>query len=174
MRILSRVTLLAGAMVLAGCVSAPSAPSMVVLPGSNKSYEQFSRDDAICRSDAQNRVNGSVQTATNNAAGTAVAGTMIGAAAGALIGAASGHAGAGAAIGAGSGLLVGSSMGSNAGQRSSGNLQQQYDMAYKECMYARGDKVPVNYAGQQVAEPQVPPDYYSPQDSDVPPDYTPQ
>lgn len=173
MKILSRVSLLACGMVLAGCVSPPSAPSVMVLPGSNKSYEQFNRDDTICRSDAQNRVNGGTQAAANNAAGTAVAGTVIGAAAGALIGAASGHAGEGAAIGAGSGLLVGSSMGSNAGQRSSGNLQQQYDTAYQECMYARGDKVPVNYGSQQFAEPQVPPDYYPAQDSDVPPDYVP-
>jgi len=41
--------LLVAAVVLAGCASAPTGPSVMVLPGTNKSMEQFQADDARCR-----------------------------------------------------------------------------------------------------------------------------
>ena len=41
--------LLIAAVVLAGCASAPTGPSVMVLPGTNKSMEQFQADDARCR-----------------------------------------------------------------------------------------------------------------------------
>ena len=41
--------LLVAAVVLAGCPSAPTGPSVMVLPGTNKSMEQFQADDARCR-----------------------------------------------------------------------------------------------------------------------------
>lgn len=161
---------------LAGCVSPPSAPDVTALPGSTKSYGQFRQDDILCRNAAQNSVSGGAQTASNNAAGTAAAGTLVGAAAGALIGAASGHAGPGALIGAGSGLLVGSAMGSNTAGMSNGDLQDQYDVIYTQCMYAKGNKVPLPYGYDQSDSSQsaVPPDYQpesSQNNSNVPPDY---
>ena len=40
----------AGALLLlGGCVSMPSGPSMMVLPGTGKSFDQFRADDADCR-----------------------------------------------------------------------------------------------------------------------------
>ncbi|GAB2933185.1 glycine zipper family protein [Hafnia psychrotolerans] len=160
---------------LSGCVAPPSSPDVTVLPGSSKSYGQFRQDDILCRNTAQNSVSGGAQAAANNAAGTAAAGTLVGAAAGALLGAASGQAGPGALIGAGSGLLVGSAMGSNAAGMSNGDLQDQYDVIYTQCMYAKGNKVPVSYRYDQQTDSRqsdVPPDYQPayPQ-SDVPPDY---
>ena len=36
-------------LVLGGCASAPTGPTMMVLPGPGKSLEQFQGDDATCR-----------------------------------------------------------------------------------------------------------------------------
>jgi len=160
---------------LAGCVSPPTRPSVMVLPGTGKSYQQFRYDEMNCRSDAENSTNGGAQAANHSATNTAAAGTVIGAAAGALIGAASGRAGAGAAIGAGSGLLIGSSVASNSSSMSSGDLQDQFDAIYTQCMYAKGNRVPVSGTFSQTDSDQgAPPDYYSNSDaSSVPPDYNP-
>ncbi len=172
-KLLSALNLLACGTLLAGCASAPTGPNVTVLPGSGKSYEQFNHDDAICRDSAQTSTNGGAQAVANNAVGTAAAGTVLGAAAGALIGAATGSAGAGAAIGAGSGLLIGSAVGSNTGQRSAGGLQHHYDVAYTQCMYARGDQIPATYDYRQTYDRSVPPDYAPAPENDVPPDYVP-
>ncbi len=159
---------------LAGCVSAPSGPGVTALPGTGKSYEQFNRDEAMCRGYAQNSLGSGAQTAANSATGTAVAGTAVGAAAGALIGAASGHAGPGALIGAGGGLLVGSAMANNLAWRSSDDLQDRYDTVYTQCMYAKGNKVPVAYGYGEATSSPVPPDYYPAAPAEgVPPDYVP-
>ncbi|MFD3246637.1 glycine zipper family protein [Rahnella aquatilis] len=164
---------------LSGCVSPPTRPDVMVLPGTGKDYQQFRMDEMTCRNDAYSRVNGGAQTANNNAVNTAAAGTVVGAAAGALLGAASHQAGAGALVGAGSGLLIGSAMGSNGAGASSGNLQDQYDTVYIQCMYAKGNKVPVDasygYRSPPQAQSEVPPDYYPPPsgNNDVPPDYVP-
>lgn len=164
---------------LSGCVSPPTRPDVMVLPGTGKDYQQFRMDEMACRNDAYNSVNGGAQTANNNAVNTAAAGTVVGAAAGALLGAASHQAGAGALVGAGSGLLIGSAMGSNGAGASSGNLQNQYDTVYTQCMYAKGNKVPVDasygYSAQPQAQSEVPPDYYPapPGNNDIPPDYVP-
>ena len=71
-----------------------------------------------------------------------MAGTAIGAGLGATIGAASGHVGAGAAIGAGTGLLAGTAAGAGAGQYSGWEAQRRYDIAYQQCMYAKGNLIP--------------------------------
>ena len=80
---------------------------------------------------------------------------MIGAAAGAAIGAVTGRAGPGAAIGAGTGLLFGSAAGSNAAGASYYDAQRRYDHAYVQCMYAKGNQVPVrdNYRGPRMMPP---------------------
>lgn len=129
-------------MLLTGCVTIPTAPMVMALPGSAKGLDQFRADDDYCRGYAQSIVVGPTQAASNNAAGTAAAGTALGAAAGAIIGSASGNAGPGAAIGAGTGLLFGSLAGADMLGYSSYALQRQYDAAYVQCMYARGNKVP--------------------------------
>ena len=140
-------TLLPLAMValLGGCVTMPSGPSVMVLPGTSKSFDQFRVDEGVCRQYAGETVGmtNAGQAAADSATASAVAGTVIGAAAGAAIGAASGQAGPGAAIGAGTGLLFGSVAGSNAAGASYYAVQRRYDAAYMQCMYARGNRVPV-------------------------------
>ncbi|MBK7768625.1 MAG: hypothetical protein IPI44_22870 [Sulfuritalea sp.] len=127
-------------LLLAGCASAPTGPSIMALPGSGKSFEQFRYDDAECRQYAQNQTGGveANQAAVNAGVGSAVVGTVVGALAGAAIG---GQQGAG--YGAGTGLVVGSMAGTGAAQYSAYATQRNYDNAYVQCMYAKGQKVPV-------------------------------
>ena len=135
----SLAALAAAALVLGACaVVPPSGPSVMVLPGDGKSFDQFRADDYECRSFASNQAGGTAQQASIDAGvKSAAIGTAVGAVAGALIG---GHQGAG--VGAGAGLLIGSTAGAGAANRSAYTLQQRYDMAYTQCMYAKGDKIP--------------------------------
>ncbi|HEX2769583.1 MAG TPA: glycine zipper family protein [Geobacteraceae bacterium] len=144
---------------------------MKVLPGSGKSFEQFQADDALCRQWAGQQIGMTPQETVNqNAATGAVAGTLIGASLGAALGAATGNAGAGAAIGAGSGLLVGTASGANAGQVYGMEAQRRYDIAYQQCMYAKGNQVPG--AGTRRVRRASPPPPSQDMNS-VPPDYDP-
>jgi uncharacterized protein YcfJ len=128
---------------VAGCATVPRGPSVMALPGHGKTFDQFQADDAICRQWAAQKIWLSPQeTITQNTASGAAVGTVIGAGLGAAIGAASGHAAAGAAIGAGSGLLVGTASGANAGQYYGREAQRRYDIAYTQCMYAKGNEIP--------------------------------
>jgi len=162
---------------LAGCATLPTGPSVRVLPGHGKSFEQFQADDALCRQWADQQTGTSAQDAANqNTATGAVAGTLIGAGLGAAIGAATGNAGTGAAIGAGSGLLVGTASGANAGQAAAMNVQHRYDNAYQQCMFAKGNQVPgAARRVRRASPPPPPPDMDSaPPDMDsAPPDYDP-
>ncbi|HET6720535.1 MAG TPA: YMGG-like glycine zipper-containing protein [Rhodocyclaceae bacterium] len=146
MKTLTR-SIAAGSLLLIGaCAVTPDGPSVMALPGSGKSFEQFRIDDAACRDYALTQVGGTTanQAATDAAVRSAAVGTAIGAVAGAAIG---GRDGAG--VGAGTGLLFGSAAGSNAAYGSSGALQRRYDNAYIQCMYAKGQKVPVSRAYMQ-------------------------
>ena len=94
-------------------------------------------------------------------------GTLLGAGLGAAIGAATGNPGVGAAIGAGSGLMLGTAGGANAGQLSGREAQQRYDIAYQQCMYAKGNQLPgttVTRTRRIRTIPPPPPDYPVPGD----------
>jgi len=144
MRVLAVSLALAAAVGLTGCVAPPpSGPSVLALPGANKSLAQFQTDDAGCRTYAQ-RVIGPTspsQAAAQSGVGSAAVGTVLGAAAGAAIGAAAGNPAAGAAIGAGTGLVLGAGAGATNAAYSGAAVQRQYDVAYIQCMVANGDKV---------------------------------
>ena len=131
---------------LAACVSAPEGPSVMVLPGSGKSFDQFRADDYECRQFARAQIGGSnaQQAATESGVKSAAVGAAVGATAGALLG---GHRGAG--TGAGAGLAVGALAGTGAAQGSARTLQQRYDAGYVQCMYAKGHRVPVSGQLQQ-------------------------
>jgi hypothetical protein len=135
---------------LAGCVTVPAGPAVTVLPGQYKPWDQFRIDDVECRNYASAAIGGPTQEAQNAAAAQAAGAAAIGAAAGAIIGSVTGQAGQGAAIGAGTGLLFGSAAGNNVAWGSSYGLQQRYDGAYLQCMYAKGNQVPVRGAGRAV------------------------
>lgn len=79
--------LVAAALTLGACATAPRGPSVMVLPGAGKPLEQFQADDGACRQWAAQQP------------------------------------------GAGGG-------------DSSWMVQRRYDIAYQQCMYARGHDIP--------------------------------
>ena len=136
-----RWVVIVGAIFLAaGCASLPSGPSVLALPGTGKSFDEFRLDDDLCRRYASAQVGGvgPNQAANDSAVRNAALGTVIGAVAGAAIG---GNQGAG--VGAGTGLLFGSMAGSTAASSGVYGSQRSYDHAYIQCMYGRGQRVPV-------------------------------
>ena len=141
---------------IAGCASMPNGPSVMVLPGTGLSFEQFRNDDAICQQFAFSQVGGTTanQAGMNSGITSAIVGTALGAAVGAAFG-----GGRGAAIGAGSGLLAGSIVGTGAASSSMYADQQRYDAAYIECMYAKGHQVPVSgqFSGEIAQRVGMPP-----------------
>ena len=140
------VALLIAALALGACtIVPPSGPSVMALPAEGKSFEQFQADDDTCQQYASDRIgNGTPQQAANESgAASAAVGTTIGAAAGALIGVAAGDPAIGAAIGGGSGLLLSSMIGMSNAYASGAALQQRYDIAYTQCMVAKGESVPL-------------------------------
>lgn len=134
------VTLLA----LGACVTTPSGPSVMVLPGTGKTFDQFRADDGTCQQYAAAQVGGQTPDAAASGSGvrSAAVGTILGAAAGAAI-----DGGRGASVGAGSGLALGGLTGTEAAEASSGRLQQRYDFSYQQCMYAQGHRIPAASGG---------------------------
>ncbi|MCE9550608.1 MAG: hypothetical protein K8R50_06320 [Betaproteobacteria bacterium] len=135
------LSILTAVLVLSACTSVPTGPGMLVLPGTGKNFDQFRFDEADCRQYASAQIGGRTanEAAADSGVKSAVVGTAVGATAGALMG---GHNGAG--VGAGAGLLIGSMMGAGTAEHSGYNLQQRYDFAYQQCMYAKGHRVPVS------------------------------
>jgi len=151
------VMVLVGAL-LSGCATIPHGPSVMVLPGSGKNFEQFQVDDAVCRQWASQQVGTTAQkTSTESTVGGAVIGTVVGAAAGAALGAAAGNPAVGAAAGAGVGLLGGTAIGASRADAYGGSVQRRYDMSYTQCMYAKGNQVPVARGSRVQQQPSAPP-----------------
>jgi Glycine-zipper domain len=135
-------------LLLNACAVLPTGPNVMVWPGAGKPFAQFQLDEGDCRSFAQHQLGMAPdQAATQSAITSTALGTVLGAAAGAAIGAAAGNPGVGAAVGAGSGLFLGSVNGVQAGATSVAALQARYDVAYTQCMYAKGHQVPGVAAG---------------------------
>ena len=140
MRSMLRIGAVGALATLAACASIPEGPSMLVLPGTGMSFQQFQSDDAMCRQYALRQSGGSAQQAADaSGVRSAALATAVGAIAGAAV-----NGSRGAAVGAGSGLVVGSMSGAGAGQASAGAMQRRYDHAYVQCMYAQGHRVPVS------------------------------
>ncbi|HYP68416.1 MAG TPA: YMGG-like glycine zipper-containing protein [Thiobacillaceae bacterium] len=141
MRLPIKTSAFALSLLLGACTTMPSGPSVMVLPGTGKSFDQFRADERECKSYALESVGGVTpgQAAQNSGVASAVVGTVVGAAAGAAIG---GHEGAG--VGAGTGLLVGGLAGTQSAEYSGYGVQRRYDVSYVQCMYAKGHQVPVS------------------------------
>jgi hypothetical protein len=143
---------------LAGCVSVPSGPGVMVLPGTGMSFEQFRQDDLQCRHYAAEQIGQAAEgAATDSAVRSAAIGTAVGAVAGAAIG---GRRGAG--VGAGTGLVVGSASGAGTAQVSAHEAQRRYDNAFIQCMYAKGHRVPVSGHYSPERTPVAPAPQYPP------------
>lgn len=143
---------LTAALVLGACTSMPSGPTVMVLPGAGKNFDQFRFDDSTCQQYAQGQIGASSAGAAGTEAGmkTAALGTVLGAA----VGAAS-DGSRGATSGAAVGLMMGSVAGAGAADATGHAAQRRFDVAYSQCMYAKGHRVPVS--GQMQSAPVAPP-----------------
>jgi len=165
MKVLGKLILVAALTAIAGCVTVPTGPTYSAMPGSRNNIDQFQFDDASCREYAV-QASGATpnEAATDAAVGSAVVGTLLGAAIGGIIG-----GGEGARIGAGLGLFSGSAVGAGNAQAAAYTTQQRLDNSYYQCMYAKGNKVPMpaSYARsiRQANAGPAPPPYVRPSGS---------
>ena len=144
----TKLALFASLTLLAGCASVPQGPSVAVMPAPGKPFEVFAAEEQSCRDYAQHAVGLSpAEASARDVAGSAIVGTALGAAVGALAG---GHRGAG--TGAAFGLVTGTMVGANQGAIASSGLQRRYDIAYEQCMYAKGNQLP-GYGYHRQARP---------------------
>lgn len=138
---LSRIALMTGAVItsLTACVSAPTGPTVAVMPREGKPFEVFQLEDMQCRQFAANAVKDTSDAALKEGATSAVIGAALGAAAGAVIQGGN-HANVG--TGAGVGMLGGAAMGAMNSAGKQNQAQLQYNIAYQQCMYSKGNQVP--------------------------------
>jgi uncharacterized protein YcfJ len=120
---------------LAGCTTL--GPTAAVMPGPHKTFEAFQADQAECTQYSDHLLAGAADTYNKSQIGTMVVGTVLGAGLGGAIG--GGH---GAGIGAASGAIAGTAVAGVDSNRELGTLQRRYDIAYSQCMYAKGNRVP--------------------------------
>ena len=139
------------ALLLSGCAQTPLGPTVQVMPGPGKSFDAFNYYQAGCKQFAANTVAGQAQNANTRAVGAAALTTVLGAGLGAAIG-----GGRGAGIGAASGALGGTAIGAGMSSGDQGGIQAQYDNAFAQCMYSKGNMVP-GYGPMMVNAPPPPP-----------------
>ena len=122
---------------LTGCAPTVMAPTVPVMPGANKPFDQFTADQQACEAYANSQTAPLTAQANNQGLGTALLGTALGAGIGAAAG-----GGRGAAIGAASGAALGTVVGAQGSSVAGANIQQQYNVFYTQCMAAHGNQVP--------------------------------
>jgi deoxyxylulose-5-phosphate synthase len=127
------------ASLLSACVSAPTGPTVAVMPREGKPFDLFQQEDLYCRNFAANSVKDTSDAALKEGATSAAIGAALGAVAGAVIQGGN-HANVG--TGAGVGLLGGAAMGAMNSSGKQNQAQVQYNIAYQQCMYAKGNQVP--------------------------------
>jgi hypothetical protein len=120
------------------------------MPGPTVPFQVFQQNEAECKQYAQSEVAGQADKANAQAVGAAVLGTALGAA----LGAATSWHGHAAGAGAGVGAVAGTAVGAGASQGAQASIQQQYDNAYAQCMYSKGNQVP---GSEQSADAPPPP-----------------
>ncbi|MBI2157563.1 MAG: hypothetical protein HYU26_11780 [Candidatus Rokubacteria bacterium] len=144
----SGILAVAAGLLLTACATVPVGPSVMVLPGSGKNFEHFQTDDAVCRQWAARQTGITAgQASTESAVSGAVVGTVVG---------------------AGAGLLGGTAVGASRAEGAQGSVQRRYDIAYMQCMYAKGNQIPVA-RGSQPAFTSAPPPPPPPPPANVPP-----
>ena len=127
---------------LGACVTVPGGPSVMVLPGSGKPFEVFQADDDSCRQWASHRsgrvpnepVTGGVHRCDYRDP--------------AWRGARRRHRRRSRQSGPGRGrrcrerFFFGTATGASADAQTGMSMQQRYDTAYTQCMYAKGNQIP--------------------------------
>lgn len=138
-------------LLLAGCAQTPMGPTVQVMPGPGKSLEAFSYDQAGCKQFAEQSVAGQAQNANMRGLAAGAITTALGAGLGGAIG-----GGRGAGIGAAGGALGGGAIGASSSASAQVGIQQQYDNAFAQCMYTKGNMVP-GYGPMMMQSPPPPP-----------------
>ncbi|HZQ74216.1 MAG TPA: hypothetical protein VFB08_14960 [Burkholderiales bacterium] len=136
---------------VAACATTPTGPSVMVLPGSGKTFDQFRFDDNECRQFALTQ--SGAGTADSAAADSGMKSAAVGAAVGALAGAAITRSGHGAVAGAGLGGAGGAIAGTGAASQTAHTVQGRYDIAYQQCMYSKGNQIPMAASRYQRSAP---------------------
>src|SRR2546426_3290409 len=140
-----RVFPVAVGLLMTACATVPAGPSVMVLPGNGKNFEQFQADDAVCRQwAAQQTGTTTKQAATESAVSGAAIGTVLGAAAGAAVGAAAKSPATGAAVGAGAGLLGGAAIGGGEARAAGAPGQRRAATTPKPSIDAQGAHIAVD------------------------------
>jgi uncharacterized protein YcfJ len=135
MKTIKKLLLLAFVAALTACASVPTSPSIAVMPAPGKPFEIFQQDDATCKSYAHQQLGRDPNdVAGEQVASGIVVGSVIGAAAGTILGDRRG--------GTATGVIIGAAAGSDAAAHSHYSMQNRYDIAYSQCMYAKGNQVP--------------------------------
>ena len=135
------VATLSVAALLAACATTPTGPTVQVLPAPGKSFAAFQDEVTVCKHYASTQVEDQAQGANERSLGALLLGGALGAALGGAIG-----GGSGAGIGAAGGGVAGTALGGGQAMSGQGGIQQQYDNAYAQCMYAKGNQVaPAGY-----------------------------
>jgi hypothetical protein len=122
------------------------------MPGPGKTFDAFQSDNSSCKGFAADEVRGQADASNQRSAGAVALTTILGAGLGAAIGGSVGDAGSGAAIGAATGAGTGTMIGAGNGANDQAMIQQQYDNAFSQCMFAKGEQVP-GYAPNVMAGP---------------------
>jgi hypothetical protein len=147
---MSRVFLtatLVAATLLSGCASPPMGPTAIVMPASGKPFEAFAQDQTMCKQFADGQVDNGADMSNLRQIGTVAVSTLLGGGLGAAL-----RGAHGAEIGSAMGAITGAAMGGRGSAHDQNGLQNRYNLAYSQCMYARGNQVPgMARAGQKVA-----------------------
>ena len=148
---------------LGGCATQPMGPSIPVMPAQGKSMDQFQADENYCEDYASGRASGKVKEANDEELKRGIVGAALGAGIGALAGNTKG-----ALIGGGIGAVLGGSSGAGYDQH---RVQRVYDIAYGQCMTARGNDVGMRRHPRRWRQDSAPPpgDYPPPSGNYPPP-----
>jgi hypothetical protein len=155
---------------VAACATTPTGPSVMVLPGSGKTFDQFRFDDNECRQFALSQSGAGTPDSAGTDAGvkSAATGAALGLLAGAALGGNSRSAVAGAALGTAGGAIAGT----GAASQTAHTVQGRYDVAYQQCMYSKGNQIPMAAGRYQRSAPayqSAPPPPPPPSNSAPPP-----
>ena len=122
--------------ILAGCATQPMGPTARVMPAPGKPFEVFAADQSQCKQFAGEQTDGGATISNLKQLGTAAVTTALGGGLGAAI-----HGQRGAEIGGAAGAFPGAAMAARGSGADQAGLQGRYDLAYSQCMYARGNQV---------------------------------
>lgn len=139
---------------LGGCATEPMGPTIPVMPAQGKSMDAFQQDEAYCEQYADDRAAGKVKQANNEELKRGIIGAALGTGLGALAGNTKG-----AIVGGTVGAIIGSSSGAGYDQH---RVQRGYDIAYGQCMTARGNEVGMRRHPHRMRGDYGPPPDYAP------------